>query len=86
VKKVINVTKTDIKRARRCINAGNLRSCCCPIALAAQRAFSDDTLKVSHVELVVKLRSIPIPMKAKDFICAFDNGERVSPIRFEVEA
>jgi hypothetical protein len=74
---IINVTKKDIENGIR----GN--NCGCPIALAVQRRTNADWASVN--DSIVTTDSVyRTPPKARQFICDFDAGRAVKPMRFSI--
>jgi len=84
MKKVINVTERDIKRAKNLIGS-QPSSVCCPIALAVRRVFRKP-YRVGLGDIIRDRDFIELPREARTFISRFDDGLPVKPIRFEVEA
>ncbi len=81
----INITDGDIKRGTK------MDSDSCPIALATKRAFKYNKMTTPHVLgslmkfYANKRRQVVfLPIKAKNFISKFDNGEKVKPFKFVI--
>ena len=75
----ITVTKRDIRLGRKHNCEG------CPIARSIRRATGDRTIQVGCDNIFLaneKYVSIPLPLKVKKFIEAFDEGEAVKPFSF----
>lgn len=81
----IEVTQQDIDKAREMVKMGLAQSTCCPINLATERAFGDTTRTGLGLIRVGECGdAYPLPIKAREFIKAFDSGKEVAPIEFEV--
>lgn len=80
------VTAEDILESRRLLEEGkSLRSKCCPIALAAKRAFGK-TVYCGRVNLIHSGTISSLPPEAVKFVEQFDLELHVDPFSFEVEA
>lgn len=77
----IEVTATDIRRARRMIKS-MARAKCCPVALAIKRAFRDDGVRVFKEEVRLSDIKLTLPDRARSFVNHFDNDEKVKPFSF----
>ena len=86
----INVTQKDIDKARRLTEDNeSMLIYACPVSLAAKRSFRTEYI-ISYTSSIIKGKSLPkkfysLPDEASQFIMAFDKGEKVEPIKFEVE-
>lgn len=82
----ISVTQQDIDEATIARQSGGY--CCsleCPINRASRRAFPDAANISTGVVIHVNSVAYRLPEEALEFICAFDNHQKVSPIEFEVQ-
>ncbi len=78
----ISVTEQDIKDGLRGDN------CFCPVARATRRVIKGHlTVESSYMTLRTRkgLTCIETPKIVQDFISAFDSGNYVEPISFELE-
>ena len=97
MKTTVTVTELDVLAARRLLAANELgkRSQCCPIALAAYRAFSAFHVSVSQLTIRVWLTrgETPafartegnLPPAARDFVRRFDEDDPLPPLPFSFE-
>ena len=74
----ISVTQEDIDKGKR------EDSCVCPIALAVRR----QTGRLFHIDDTNAddgYDTIQLPIKARQFVRSYDNGNPVEPFEFELE-
>ena len=77
--KTIKVTQEDIDKATPA-------SCCyCPIARALRRAFPRRRVAVGPIFITVGRERAYPPVKACEFITAFDSGRTVKPFSFKLD-
>lgn len=80
----INVTARRIERAKKLLERGGKRGCCCPVALAA-KAVVLGFQWAGCTQLRIGLQQyIYLPDKAQQFIAAFDAKGVVRPFKFKV--
>lgn len=85
MKKVINITAEDIRKAYDEKKRNGLGVCrTCPCALAAKRALKDKELFVG-MDAIYSHKCIKLPRKAVKFVDRFTLGKSVRPIKFAVE-
>jgi hypothetical protein len=82
--KLIRVERWDIERGRLRVGPGSVCSTC-PVALAAQRAFRDPTIRMGMTSLDINDERIKVPASVTNWINRFDCKLPVEPFTFEVE-
>ena len=82
----INVTAKDIENGQKC------SASCCPIALSLKRkglfnssVGSVGTTTTSFIYEEIEYHRVPLPLTARQFIHAFDDGIPVKPFSFTLE-
>ena len=82
----VRVTARDIKLAQKWDKTKDYRSFTCPVARALQRTLKDKTIHCYSSEFWSKhiKKEIVLPASVRDFIAAFDEGEKVKPFSFKI--